>query len=222
MLIAGVDEAGRGAVLGPLVLCVFAIDEDASDRLKQMGVKDSKLLSDKERERLADIITHYPHELQIVSAHEITEYMKKKISINEMEAEKIADGLRLLHARVRNIGAVYVDSPDPLPRKFEIRIRKYLKGSAIENIKIISENKADFRYPVVGAASIMAKSTREKEVLAMKKELGDFGAGYPSDEKTIEFIRKNLKTAKLQKYIRHRWETIQRMKTTELKLEEFF
>jgi ribonuclease HII len=223
MLIVGVDEAGRGPVIGPLVICAFAMEEQAENRLREIGVKDSKLLSGENRERIAEKIRHYPHMLIEISAEEITAYMKKKVSLNEMEAEKIALAVRELSRKINgSIERIYVDSPDPIPKKFEIRIRKYLLGSELEKTTIISENKADFKYIVVGAASVLAKSMRERRVHEIAREVGEFGTGYPSDERTIVFLKKHYKNPKLQKYIRHNWATMKSIKTTELKLEEFF
>jgi ribonuclease HII len=92
----------------------------------------------------------------------------------------------------------------------------------LEKVKIVSENKADYKYPVVGAASILAKSMRERRVYELGAKFGDFGSGYPSDENTMEFLRKHYKEPALQKYIRHRWATMRNIKTTEVKLEDFF
>lgn len=225
MIIVGVDEAGRGPVIGPLVICAFAIDAEAENRLKEMGVKDSKLLSALNREKIAEKIIHYPHVLIELSAQEITQYMKRKISLNEMEAEKLSIALIELAKKLEKVGKIdkiYVDSPDPVASKFGMRIKRYLKGTPLEKAEIISENKADFKYPVVGAASILAKSMRERRVGEIAIEVGEFGTGYPSDERTIVFLKKHYKESKLQKYIRHGWATMQNIKTTELKLEEFF
>ncbi|MEK6953779.1 MAG: ribonuclease HII [Candidatus Micrarchaeota archaeon] len=235
MFVIGVDEAGRGPVIGPLIICAYAIEGEKEPELKKEGVKDSKLLSGKERERIAKILAHHPHEICEVPAEEITHYMKRNVSLNEMEAEKIAAAVLTLSIRLAKgaggfggqagevISKIFVDSPDPIPKKFEVRIRKYLRGTPLEKTNIVSENKADFKYLCVGAASILAKSMRERRVADIAAEVGeDFGTGYPSDEKTVEFLKKHYKDGNLQKYIRHGWATMKNIRTTELKLKEFF
>lgn len=235
MFVIGVDEAGRGPVIGPLVLCAYAIQEEKEHELKKEGVRDSKLLSGKERERIAKILAHHPHVICEVSAEEITQYMKKKISLNEMEAEKIAASVLTLATKLAKgaggsgkeaavmVSKMFVDSPDPIPKKFGLRIRKYLLGTPLEKTAIVSENKADFKYLCVGAASILAKSMRERRVGEIASAVGeDFGTGYPSDEKTVDFLKKHHKDENLQKYIRHGWATMKNIRTTDLKLREFF
>ncbi|HIH50006.1 TPA: ribonuclease HII, partial [Candidatus Micrarchaeota archaeon] len=77
--------------------------------------------------------------------------------------------------------------------------------------------KADSRYPVVSAASIIAKVTRDREIQKLEKSLKiPIGSGYPSDYKTIEIIKKNLKTGILDGNIRERWSTMERIKQTRL------
>ena len=237
-MIAGVDEAGRGCVIGPLVICAYACGDDDEKKLRELGARDSKELSDSAREKAAEKLRPAGEFATIeISPEEITEYMAKKISLNEMEAEKIVEGLKLLGKKTGNvkterdgknkegmekISKVFVDSPDPNPEKFEKRIRKYLRTEGMEIEKIISENKADSKYACVGAASIIAKSLREKRIEEIKKEIGiDFGSGYTSDERTIRFLKEHVNDKNLQKHIRHRWETIRRLKETKIKLSDF-
>ncbi|MFH1750889.1 MAG: ribonuclease HII, partial [Candidatus Micrarchaeota archaeon] len=225
----------RGPVIGPLVLCAYAIGEEDEAGLQKIGVKDSKMLSGKERERIAKILAKHPHEICEVSAREITEYMRRKTSLNEMEAEKIASAALSLSAKLAKgverlegqacavVGKIFVDSPDPVPKKFEMRIRKYLRGTPLEKTHIVSENKADSKYLCVGAASILAKSMRERRVAEIAIEVGeDFGTGYPSDERTVGFLRRHHKDENLQQYIRHKWATMKHIKMTDIKLREFF
>ena len=234
MFVIGVDEAGRGPVIGPLVICAYAIEGNKEAELKKIGVKDSKLLSGENREAIAKKIIHHPHQIAEVSAEEITHYMKRKVSLNEMEAEKIAGALLSLSKKLVKsdaesggpkdgiISTIFVDSPDPTPKKFELRIRKYLRGTPLEKTQIVSENKADFKYLCVGAASILAKSMRERRVMEIALEVGDFGTGYPSDGRVIEFLRSHHRDAVLQKYIRHGWATMKAIRSTDLKLKDFF
>ncbi|MFH1200272.1 MAG: ribonuclease HII, partial [Candidatus Micrarchaeota archaeon] len=183
--IAGVDEAGRGPVIGPLVICAFACDEGQEAYLRQIGVKDSKLLSPATRERVAEKIRAFPHAIIEISAVEITEAMASKVSLNELEAKKAVEALGRLQKKLGKdnpLAKVLLDSPDPIPRKFEQRAKKYWHKAGLHaSTAIVAENKADFKYPVVGAASVLAKSMREKRVGELHKEFGEFGSGYPSD-----------------------------------------
>ncbi|NUN11196.1 ribonuclease HII [Candidatus Micrarchaeota archaeon] len=215
-MIIGVDEAGRGCVIGPLVVAAFKIDEKLEPTLKELGVKDSKLLLPVARKKVYDKLVSYEHCLKIISATELNELMGKRVSLNDIEAMKIAECLKELDGEKTT---VFVDSPDSIPEKFTKRIKKYEKISA----KIVSENKADSKYLCAGAASIIAKETREMEVVRIKKIIGDFGSGYSSDEKTIAFLKNNYgKNSKLEEFIRTKWATIKNLQTTQVDLKKYF
>ncbi len=218
--IIGVDEAGRGPVVGPMVLCAFACMKEQEAGLREIGVKDSKLVPEGKREKMVPKLKEFPHVVVEVSAAEITEYMRKHVSLNDMEALKIAEALSKLAAKLE-IDTVFVDSPDPVASKFAIRIKKYLPQK-LKSMHIVSENKADVKYACAGAASLIAKSTRERRVADIALELGEaFGSGYPSDERTMEFVRRRRGEPLLEKHLRHEWETIKKMRTAKVKLEDF-
>ena len=216
IIIAGADEAGRGCVLGPLVICIATAEKNNEGKLKIIGVKDSKLLRPSAREKLFSKIKNICGDTLVIkiNANELNELMRKH-SLNEIEAMKIGEALNDLKNRPQEI---YVDSPDTEADRFRRRIRKYFKGDA----EIISEHKADFNYPIVSAASIIAKVERDRTIELIKKELGfDFGSGYSSDERTINFLRKNLHRTDVQKYVRKEWETIEKLKQKKLTEFEF-
>ena len=197
---AGVDEAGRGCVIGPMVMAIAAyVDEP---ELKQKGVKDSKLLSPRKRVELFDYLKDIcHHQVSIVSALELNELMKI-YSLNEIEAMKTAELLRGLPS---NVDTVFIDSPDSIPSKYRDRIIKYF-GST--KLNIVSENKADLYHPIVGAASIFAKVTRDAEIEKIKIKTGlDFGSGYSSDAKAVNCLRDNLQNKLLLNHVRLRWKT---------------
>ncbi|MFA5108558.1 MAG: ribonuclease HII [Candidatus Micrarchaeia archaeon] len=203
-MICGIDEAGRGCIIGPMVIAVASISQLEEYKLKEMGVKDSKQLSPKRREDL------YVQIMQIckvstthISAKEITELMDK-YSLNEIEAIFISKLVKDTDAQT-----LFVDSPDNVPANFAKRIRKYLKG---KKLKIVSENKADVNHPIVAAASVIAKVQRDAQIEKIKKEMGEnFGSGYTSDPNTIEFLKKRLNDKELQPYLRHKWATLKRL-----------
>ncbi|MCX6773281.1 MAG: ribonuclease HII [Candidatus Micrarchaeota archaeon] len=201
-MIIGVDEAGRGCIIGPMVICAAAINPLEEYKLKEMGVKDSKKLSPSIREGLYGKVGHLTKYVTVkVTAGELNVLMGTK-NLNEIEAMKIAYAIDQLGIRD---ATVYVDSPDNVPAKFARRIEKYLKT----RVKIVSANRADDTYVIVGAASIIAKVTRDREIEKIKKETGiDFNSGYTSDVKTQNVIARRKDYPQLEKYLRTRWSTL--------------
>ncbi|RLG18788.1 ribonuclease HII [Candidatus Micrarchaeota archaeon] len=213
-MIAGVDEAGRGCVLGPLVIGLAVAKQRVAAQLKLDGVKDSKELNHGRRKKLAAKIRKACGVLLIeIPATDLNLLMKKRISLNEIEAMRIAKALMKLG---EGVSSVYVDSPDAIPKMFERRIRKYYDAP----FEIVCENKADSNHPIVAAASIVAKVARDEKIEEIKKIVGfDFGSGYSSDPRTVGYLKKNLHEPKLQEFIRKKWSTIDGLK--QRKLSEF-
>jgi len=205
MKICGIDEAGRGPVIGPLVISCVALEESKLIELEKIGVKDSKLLSAKQREKLYDQIIKLAHsyKITIISAQEIDSRASVGLNLNQLEALKIAELIDNIKPDV-----VYVDSPtSPDPNKFEQMIRKDLKHPC----DIHAEWKADLHHRIVGASSILSKVTRDREIEKIKKEIGmDFGSGYPADPVTKKFVKEHWENA-LAKYIRKSWGTIKEL-----------
>lgn len=204
-MIMGADEAGRGPVFGPMVLCGAMFEQRAVDELKDAGVRDSKLLSPMRRETLAKLITEKALKVEIVeiSPAEIDEsILAKKVNLNELEAKTFALIIDRLKPKL-----VYMDSPDPNPKLFEQRIRKYLKTEP----KLVVENFADKKYVAVAAASIVAKVRRDQRIAELRKRYGDFGSGYPADPHTISFLESWVREhGKLPGFARHSWKTARR------------
>lgn len=222
MIIAGGDEAGRGAVIGPLVVSVVSISDAKVKRLARMGVRDSKLLTRRKREFLYDEIYGIAEDVKVypISNNEINEAMNGKISLNELEAMHFA---KLIDAIDLELGKIYLDSPDVISERFGTRIsllsQKALhvdgvKGAKLakkgeKRIHIISEHKADLRYPVVSSASIIAKVTRDRAMDDIEDRLGmEVGSGYPSDHVTVDAIRACLGTNKIKPFVREYWKTL--------------
>jgi len=203
-LIGGIDEAGRGAVIGPMVIAGVAIEKNKQRLLKSIGVKDSKELSPQKREELYKEIETVARNVVVIKipACMITSYQSKKINLDRIEAMKMADIVKMLGAK-----KVYIDSIEQNSEKFEKMIREYLKENDSE---LIVKNYLDESIPVVSAASIIAKVERDKEIEEIKKQVNfDFGVGYPHDEKTIKFIEKVLQSENSPpRYLRLKWETV--------------
>lgn len=201
-MIIGIDEAGRGCIIGPMVICAAAINPMEEYKLKELGVKDSKKLSPKQREALYPKVAHMCKYVTVkVSAEELTLLMDRH-SLNEIEAMKIA---QLIDQLALPDATAFIDSPDNIPSNFSKRVEKYLKSKA----KLVSANKADDKYLIVGAASIVAKVTRDREIEKIKKEIGvDFNSGYTSDPVTQKIVADRKSYPLLDKYLRKKWSTL--------------
>jgi ribonuclease HII len=190
MLIAGVDEAGRGCVIGPLVIAGYLIKEVNIPLLIQLGVKDSKLLSPKKRENLSTEIMriaekHYVVKLSPCEIDHAVESKRKLHKLNRLEAQTMAHIISMLKP-----DQAYVDAADVVEDRFKHHIQEALTVKA----NITSKHKADRIYPVVSAASIIAKVERDSEIAVLKGAYGDFGSGYLADQKTTSFLRRWLQT----------------------------
>ena len=205
MFLAGVDEAGRGPALGPMAMAIVVATKEQEEELISMGVRDSKELSPTKRESLAKKIKSLVEEYRVslVSPSELNELMVRK-SLNEIEAMRIAEMVNSLAAKPE---IVVVDSPDIIESNFSKRIARYCS----REITIRSEHFADRNYPLVSAASILAKVARDAEIESLKGEFGEIGSGYPHDPDTIAFIRKWVEeNGSLPPIARSEWETNKR------------
>jgi len=187
--IAGVDEAGRGPLFGPMVVAIASASREKEELLVKMGVRDSKTLTPSRRRalraQLERVLDYYA--LRVVEPAEIDEAVSRG-QLNLLEA-RIAAELILQAASKVELEVVYVDSPDPVPERFERILASMVGGE----VKVVAENSADAKYAIVGAASIIAKTERDRIVEELKRRYGDFGSGYPSDPRTREFAEKWLK-----------------------------
>ena len=190
MLVAGVDEAGRGCVIGPLVVAGVAVRIEQLPVLTELGVKDSKLLTPKKREELYAEITKLTQmyktiKLQPCVIDKAVESSRRLHKLNRLEAQTMAEIIQALNPQ-----EVYVDAADILEHRF----RNHIKECLTIKTKITSKHKADLIYPIVSAASIIAKVERDQEIANLRLEYGDFGSGYLTDPKTKQFIAEWLKT----------------------------
>lgn len=181
------------------------LDARALRELRAAGVRDSKLLSPRKREALADLVARKSRvELIELSPAEIDEFrLSKKINLNELEAMKFAEIIERLKPHV-----AYIDSTDPNPAMFKERILKYLGGGP----ELVVKNFADRLHTVVSAASLVAKVRRDLRVRELRRKYGDFGSGYPSDPRTIGFLQHWVREyGRLPPFARKSWDTAQRV-----------
>src|SRR3989344_5941319 len=184
--ICGIDEAGRGPVIGPLVISGILIEEKDLVKLKDIKVKDSKLLSQPQREKLCKEIKIIiiKEKTIIIPPEEIDDALNsEELNLNRLEAIKTAMIINYLKP-----DKVTIDCPSTNINAYV----KYLKTFLKYEPKIKAEHKADVNFPEVSASSILAKCYREIEIDKIKrKHNADFGSGYPSDQLTQEFLKRN-------------------------------
>ena len=217
MLKLGIDDAGRGPVIGPMVLAGCLIDTDIEKEFKKIGVRDSKTLSANKRKILRDIIKEkaISYKISITNPLEIDSFVGKKLNLNHLEAIKAAKIINKINKDNLKI-EVAIDCPSPSIEKWKSYLLQHIKNP--DNLILKVEHKADKNHPSVSAASILAKTTRDREIEKIKKSIGiDFGSGYPSDPITIEFINKKAKKYSDSGIIRQSWQT---WKNTKAKSEQ--
>ena len=197
----GVDEAGRGPVIGPMVVAGVCANRE---KLIELGVRDSKKLSPNRREFLAGEIKKIADKVSIrVVGPEEIDAMREEMTINELEVHIFAEVIENLRGE-----EIFVDAADVNEERFASGILSFLSYSP----KIISRHKADDIYPEVSAASIIAKVERDKIIEKIAEEIGDFGSGYPADERTKEFLKEYYKRhGELPPHVRKSWKSAKRI-----------
>ena len=204
MDVLGIAEAGRGSVLGPLVIAGVSIPENKCSILERMGVKDSKRLTRSRRHVLARKLEKmFDFKTVIISAKEIDDLRAEGVNLNEIERlgmEKIISEM--------NPEKVIVDAVDIKADRFQ----EVISNSTGANV--IAEHKADDNYIEVSAASIIAKQTRDELIAQINKDyrkMGGIGSGYPSDPTTKKFLT-NFTYDEMPDFVRKSWATVKNMK----------
>ena len=203
----GIDDAGRGPVIGPMVLAGCLIDEKTAASLKRLGVKDSKQLTNKRREFLAEKIKEKAETFEIVIIYptEIDTESENGTKLNEVEAFACSRIINKINKGYKKIRVV-VDCPSVSINKWQDFLKTKIKN--LSNLEISCEHKADKNHVSVSAASILAKSTREKEMKRLKEKFGnEIGSGYTSDPLTIKFLEKYADKHKDKGIFRRSWIT---------------
>ena len=202
MKICGVDDAGRGSMIGPMVIAGISIEKKNIPKLRKLGVRDSKKLSPKKRELL------YKEIINIVDDYHVIRIPPKTIdkyvfehNLNHLEAKKMAAVITYLKSEIS-----YVDSCDVNATRFGREISDLSNKS-----KVRSYHYADSRFVVVSAASIIAKVSRDRSIARLNKNY-QFGSGYPSDKKSVNFVKKLVSAKKpLPSSVRKSWKPVQKI-----------
>jgi ribonuclease HII len=197
-VICGVDEAGKGSVLGPMVIAAVGIASE--DALADLGVKDSKLLAQKERERLYSLIRKRCRITTIkLDAQEI-DSVRTQMTLNSAVARAHARAISRLSP-----SCAYVDACDVNTFRYAEMVKNHLDLEC----EIVSEHHADEKFPVVSAASIVAKVTRDRAIAVLAKKYGEIGSGYPSDPVTIRYLTAYIEEHRNPPLIaRKSWKTV--------------
>ncbi|MEJ2248319.1 MAG: ribonuclease HII [Candidatus Lokiarchaeota archaeon] len=224
-LISGIDEAGRGPVLGPMIICCVCFTENSIKFLEKIGVKDSKKLTPKKRLELATLIKNECvcyNDIEVTS-QEIDRREENGLDLNKLEIVKMGEMLNNLKPSF-----IYIDAADVNERRFKRRIEARLN---YQPDKVIAKHKADDLFPIVSAASIIAKHKRDKIIEELRERYinlgyGDLGSGYTSDERTISFLRNWIrKHRQPPRFARITWETTRKILNEEVynqKITDFF
>lgn len=202
MKILGIDEAGRGCVIGPMVVAGVVFKKENLLRLSDLGVKDSKLLSSSRRLNLVKEIEKQVEDEQVII---VPSGQIDKVSLNELDLQAVA---KLIN--------------DFQPDRAVFDVPTHPQGvnsfvQATENrldlkVDLIGENKADEKFLIVSAASILAKVKRDQTIEELKKEYGDFGSGYMSDSKTQQFLKAYYNENKdFPDVVRKKWAPVKRL-----------
>ena len=200
-MFCGVDEAGKGAVLGPMVIAAVGCDHE--DLLPGIGIKDSKQLSPEKRGRLyKEIISTCSTALRVVSAGEIDK-ARESMTLNMLLARLHASVITDLSPTL-----AYVDACDVIAERHGNMVSGFLGCEC----HIVAEHHADESFPLVSAASIVAKVIRDREIEALAATYGDIGSGYPSDQRTVDFLSAAIqRSGKPPVFARASWKTVEKM-----------
>jgi ribonuclease HII len=211
-LVIGIDDSGRGPLIGPMILAGVLVEKEKDVLFKDHGITDSKLLLHSKRMELSKIIKQHSIKTHLIRVFpdEIDNSISKGTNLNTLEAKKAAEIINELNSGKyqKETIKVIVDCPSNNIFAWRNTLIKHIKH--INNLYIICEHKADFNHPSVSAASILAKVTREEEMDKSKekyKEYGNLGSGYPSDPYTQEFLKNNGKKLKDSGLFRKSWQT---------------
>ncbi len=215
-VVVGFDEAGRGPVIGPMVMACAVFDSSGAAKLSDLGVKDSKKLSAKKRYELEPRIKEIAIEWSTVhiSPAEI-DRLRLKMSLNVVEARAIA---KMLIGLSTQVSQVIVDAADAVAENYAKKIMDAVYEFDPEFIvsEMICEHRADDNYIEVSGASVIAKVERDLAIEALKRDYGDLGSGYPADPVTQAFIKRLMSEGPLPDFVRKSWNTVSAKKQTTL------
>lgn len=211
-LLIGIDDAGRGPVIGPMVLAGVLIAKEDEPLLKEWGAKDSKQLTPEKREEIAlKIKGKFKFHAEITPADEIDARLKSGTNLNKIEAIKAAKIVNELIKEMEEKIKVIIDCPSTNIPVWAGYVLHHLDKKHL--IELVCEHKADANHISVSAASIIAKTTRDAEIEILKKKIGiNFGSGYPADPLTCKFLDEHFDKLVEWGIVRTTWDTFEQVK----------
>jgi ribonuclease HII len=214
MLTLGIDDAGRGPIIGPMILAGVLVDSQQERKFKSKNIRDSKDVVHVERVKLSKFIrsNSYSHFVAVAFPDEIDKALQEEgNSLNVLEAQKVARVINSINTQKywKETIKVVVDCPSVNTTSWLGVLLSFVEHK--DNLQVVCEHKADVNHVSVGAASILAKVMREDEVAKIKKKYGDIGSGYPADPYTKEFLQKRGQELKDEGIFRKTWSTWKRM-----------
>lgn len=203
-VVAGIDEAGRGPIVGPMVMAAVVLPVDALRGLRLEGVRDSKQLSARARRELLEKI-HRVAPLVVVAVH--PPGLIDRVNLNLLEYETAAFLASRIVVHCSDVAAIYADAVGP-PERYAAVLRKAAPG-----VRVVAAPKADAKYTAVAAASIVAKVVRDAFIEEYRGRYGLRGSGYPTDPETLEWIREAYQRSPEAPppIVRRSWGTLKRV-----------
>jgi ribonuclease H2 subunit A len=203
-VVIGVDEAGRGPVLGSLVYCAAFWPASMNDEISALGFDDSKQLKEGEREKLFNRIKAHDSIGWVIAeltAEVISKQMLKATpqSLNALSYEAVVWMLEKIRDYPNNppiIDKLFIDTVGD-PDTYKWALQRGL-GPSSNDWDFTIEKKADANYRVTSAASIIAKQTRDMQIATWKWRepncaaanlTKEFGSGYPSDPQCVSWMK---------------------------------
>ena len=184
-------------------MVVAAVGARSADVFSDLGVKDSKRLTPAERERLFPLIKKLCRVATVIIPPEEIDAIRREMTMNACVARAHAQVIRKLAP-----DTAYIDACDVNPLRYAETVRSHLDIVC----EIVSEHHADDTYPIVSAASIIAKVTRDREISKLAKKYGEIGSGYPSDPITIAYLSAYIDEHRAPPPIaRKSWKTVSTM-----------
>lgn len=183
----------------------FLVDRSRTGELASAGARDSKVLTPRERERVyRDLPALGRCAAVALSPREIDRFVARG-RLNELEARTFGALVSRLHPDEARVDACDVDA-----RRFAREVARWSRVP----VRVVARHHADRDDVVVGAASIVAKVRRDRAIARLRQRLGDdLGSGYPSDRRTVDFLRSHLSSGeKPPTWVRTSWATMQRVK----------
>jgi len=200
-LYVGLDEAGRGSCIGPLAVSLVATDSDGLEKLRDIGVKDSKKLTPEARLRLFPkvLIASSYVAIKMIQPHEIDVHNVSALTMKAMYSLVKPLSLKA------SIKRIVIDYVNPVKK-----LKRLIRGILPRDVEVLIVEDADDKYVECMAASIVAKVARDNEICKLRDKYGVKGSGYPSDPETLEWLKSVMSCGEIPPCIRRSWRTVKK------------